>query len=198
LGAQLLNPLAVVLAVAALALLVVGWIRLVRFLRSVQPAAAGTAPLSASPAIHGRSEIGRVVLSLTLLAAAFFLIIQLVPVNRTNPPVQTTIQWDSQQTKDLASRACMDCHSNETTWPWYAQFAPGSWLTALHVQDGRERLNFSEMGTGSSSRSINDIGEQIQRGSMPPADYMILHPAARLTDAEKQLLIQGLETSLSR
>jgi hypothetical protein len=193
---QFLTPLAIVLTVVALVLLVIGLILALRANRSVQALSTGEAASAASPAPRASREIGRAILSLAILAVGFLIIIQLVPVNKTNPPVVTTIQWDSQQTKDLAYRACMDCHSNETQWPWYAQFAPGSWLTAAHVQEGRQRLNFSDMAN--TSRGLDDIGQQIQRGTMPPSDYLLMHPSARLTDAEKQQLIQGLQTSLSR
>jgi glutaredoxin len=72
------------------------------------------------------------------------ILIQFIPVAHTNPPVTREIQWDSLQTRALAQRACFDCHSNETVWPWYAYVAPVSWRIANHVYDGRRRLNFSE------------------------------------------------------
>ena len=72
--------------------------------------------------------------------------IQLVPYGRDhdNPPVLADAPWDSARTRELAVRACFDCHSNETHWPWYSNIAPISWLTQNNVKEGRDELNFSE------------------------------------------------------
>jgi mono/diheme cytochrome c family protein len=141
-------------------------------------------------------EVGR-----TLLAALGVIVVaggllQLVPVNRVNPPVQTTVTWDSPQTQQLWERACADCHSNQTQWPWYTTLAPGSWLTAVHVNAGRDRFNVSAMS--SFARGGGEAAQQVRSGAMPLADYMLIHPTARLTDAEKQALIQGLQKSLGQ
>ncbi len=149
----------------------------------------------ASGAGTGR-EVGRTLLAGVAVFVVIGGLLQLVPVNRTNPPVQTTVQWDSPQTQQLWERACADCHSNQTQWPWYATLAPGSWLTAAHVNAGRARFNVSEMS--SFARGAGELADQIRSGAMPLADYTLIHPAARLTDAEKQALIQGLEKSLGR
>ena len=114
---------------------------------------------------------------------------------QTNPPVQREPQWDSPQTRALAQRACFDCHSNETTWPTYARIAPISWLVTFDVLNGRRHLNFSEWGTR-RSEGANEVARQIQRGSMPPANYLAQHPEANLSADEKQQLIQGLQASL--
>ncbi|MBA3947650.1 MAG: heme-binding domain-containing protein [Herpetosiphonaceae bacterium] len=126
---------------------------------------------------------------------------QLVPISHTNPPVQTSIAWDSPQTASLAKRACMDCHSNTTTYPWYSYIAPSSWLLASHISSGRDKVNLSTLNTLQSSekqRLPNDMAREIRNGSMPPSDYLIMHPEARLSVAEKQQLIQGLQKSLSQ
>jgi hypothetical protein len=85
-----------------------------------------------------------IILGLLIIA---FIGIQLIPVNRTNPQVTSAIQWDSPQTEALARQACMDCHSNETTWPWYSHIAPISWLTYYDVMRGRSELNLSNLGS---------------------------------------------------
>ncbi len=135
---------------------------------------------------------------LAIIAAVLlvFGLIQLVPYgrNHTNPPVVAEPAWDSPLTRTLAQRACFDCHSNETKWPWYTNIAPVSWLTQSDVDRGRRRLNFSDW-TG-ISRGTGELAEAITRGSMPPFYYVWLHPAASLTAAEKQELISGLQASL--
>jgi hypothetical protein len=133
-----------------------------------------------------------------LLVVCLALAIQLIPVQETNPPVVAEPPWDSPETRALAQRACFDCHSNETVWPSYARIAPLSWVIANDTNEGRDRLNFSEWGVGraGSPRAAEEVGEVIQRGSMPPALYVMTHPSASLTQAEKDQLIQGLEASL--
>ncbi len=112
-----------------------------------------------------------------------FLGIQLVPVQRTNPPVVTQMNWDSPQTKSLAVRACMDCHSNETIWPWYSYVAPFSWLISQDVYRGRRELNFSDLQANRyrSNRTTQRLGNTILSGRMPPAQYLLTHLAAKLT-----------------
>jgi len=147
---------------------------------------------------------GRLWLVIIGLPVALFLALQLIPVwlLQTNPPVVAEPAWDSPQTRALAKRACFDCHSNETVWSWYTRIAPVSWLTTLDVLRGRRNFNFSEWGAarggegGEGGRGGGETGETILEGRMPPASYLLTHPAAKLTEAEKQLLIQGLEASL--
>ncbi|MAT45584.1 MAG: cytochrome C [Anaerolineaceae bacterium] len=133
------------------------------------------------------------------VAVALALLIQLVPYgrNHSNPPVMQEPNWDSQTTRDLAKRACFDCHSNETVWPWYSNIAPVSWLVQRDTMEGRSKLNFSEWVNGSEQlRETDEIYEVIQEGEMPPPFYLPLHPEANLTEAEKQTLIKGLQNTL--
>ncbi|MFQ5399993.1 MAG: heme-binding domain-containing protein [Anaerolineae bacterium] len=129
-----------------------------------------------------------------------FLLIQLVPYGRhhTNPPVIQEPNWDSPQTRELAQRACFDCHSNETTWPWYTNVAPFSWLAQRDVEVGRQKLNFSEwQGGRKEGERAGEIEETVLEGEMPPIFYLPANPEAILTRAEKQQLIQGLQATLA-
>jgi hypothetical protein len=117
-----------------------------------------------------------------------------LPGRGNNPPVTAEPKWDSPQTRGLAKRACFDCHSNESRWPLYAYVAPVSWLIYNDVMEGRSRLNFSEWDR--PQRAAGEIVSAIQEGEMPPAIYTPMHPEARLTAAEKQQLITGLQNSL--
>ena len=141
-----------------------------------------------------------VILFLAILAilAIGFILLQLIPYgkNHTNPPVIQEPPWDSAVTRELAQRACFDCHSNETVWPWYSKIAPVSWLVQRDVDEGREKLNFSEWNRKAEFEELNEVGEAIQEGKMPPLTYYPTHPKARLSDIEKQQLIQGLQNSL--
>jgi hypothetical protein len=164
-------------------------------------AQAGAASAPALGATADRGELGRAIASGLILAAGTLLVIQVVPVTRDNPPAETAITWDSQRTEELAERACMNCHSYETTWPWYAYVAPASWLTALHVHDGREGLNFSAINQYPTDRREDlpdGIKRRVENGRMPLPDYLIMHPEARLTEAEQAELIEGLKASLEQ
>jgi hypothetical protein len=155
--------------------------------------------LTSSAPIDYRREIERAVVSAIAISVIIFIAIQLVQVPRDNPPVLASVQWDSPHTKDLVTRACMNCHSNETDWPFYALFAPGSWITSVHVHSARDQFNLSELNklpTFRRSRLARDMADQIRNDTMPPVDFLLLHPEAHLTDAEKQQLIQGLQNSI--
>jgi Haem-binding domain len=124
------------------------------------------------------------------------ILIQLVPYGHThtNPPVSSEVLWNSPQTRDVFHRACFDCHSNETVWPWYANVAPVSWLLARDVNGGRTHLNFTEWDH--AQKHAKDVAEQVKEGEMPPWFYRPMHPASRLSDAEKRALEDGAEKSL--
>jgi hypothetical protein len=120
-----------------------------------------------------------------------FVVLQLVPKgrNHTNPPVTKEPAWSSPEVRALAARACFDCHSNETKWPWYASVAPASWLVEHHVEEGRGELNFSEFDK--PQRHAKDAAEELREGEMPMAGYVALHGEAKLTEAEKQQLVEA-------
>jgi hypothetical protein len=126
-----------------------------------------------------------------------FALIQFVPYGRdhANPPVLGEPNWDSTGTRDLAKRACFNCHSNETVWPWYSRFAPVSWLVQSDVDEGRHHLNFSDWGRGREGEEPEDISQVLKEGEMPPWFYLPLHPEARLSPTEKEDLRRGLVAS---
>jgi Haem-binding domain len=136
------------------------------------------------------------------------LLIQLIPYghDHSNPPVIQEPNWNSPQTRAITKRACFDCHSNETVWPWYSNIAPVSWFIYRDVFLGREHLNFSEWDVHPSLPQGEGEGEEHQHGpdvfqevleshEMPPRPYLLLHPEARLTNEEVLILIEGLKTS---
>lgn len=131
-----------------------------------------------------------------LIAAVLFGLAQLVPYghNHTNPPVLQEPNWDSPQTRALVKRACFDCHSNETVWPWYSNIAPMSWLVQRDVSEGRRTLNFSEWNRPQGKP--DEAVEAVREGKMPPIQYWIIQSKARLTPAEREALARGLEATL--
>jgi len=136
------------------------------------------------------------ILRLAILGVIGLLVlIQFVPYGRdhTNPPVTTEPAWDSPQTRELAARSCFDCHSNLTRWPWYTSVAPMSWLVQRDVDEGRNTLNFSEWDR--PQEAGDGVSEVISEGEMPPWDYTLIHPSAKLTAEERQHLIDGLRAT---
>jgi hypothetical protein len=134
-----------------------------------------------------------------ITGVVIFGLIQLVPYGRdlTNPPVVSEPAWDSPQTRELAKRACFDCHSNETIWPWYSHIAPASWITYRDAVEARKEFNFSDW----QNNPLNDpeeIAEVISEGEMPPWQYLLFHVPAKLSQVEKEQLINGLTNTLSR
>ena len=134
---------------------------------------------------------------IALLSVAGFvgllLLMQLVPYGRDhNNPSGRKIAWDSPRTEELMRGACMDCHSNETEWPWYSNVAPISWLVEHDVKDGRSALNLS---TGQAD--LEEMISSIEEGEMPPWQYKPAHPKSRLSDQEKQDLIRGLRATFA-
>ncbi len=129
-------------------------------------------------------------------------VIQLIPYgrNHTNPPVIREPLWDSADTRALAKRACFDCHSHETVWnAWYTKVAPSSWLVQYDVDKGRRELNFSDWGSGArEGERVDKISREIFDGGMPPLQYRLVHPEARLSTAEKSRLIEGLVATAGR
>jgi hypothetical protein len=123
------------------------------------------------------------------------LVIQCFGPRRTNPTVveSHTIQSQLQISPRIAgilNRACMDCHSDETHWPWYSRIAPVSWWLITNVNDGRGILNFSEWAQYKPSYAIATVGSMatvVRRNAMPLASYQKFHSEARLSDEERKL-----------
>jgi len=125
-------------------------------------------------------------------AIALLVLVQLLPYGRPSRAVGAPPQivWIDARTQDLATRACLDCHSAETRWPWYASVAPVSWVVAHHVDEGRGLFDFSATGP---QPEAHEAGETVREGEMPPNYYLWLHPEARLTAGEKVDLAAGLD-----
>jgi plastocyanin len=130
-----------------------------------------------------------------ILVGAAAAAIQLMPYGRehTNPPSIVEPRWDSGETRELARRACFDCHSNETTWPAYSRVAPVSWLVYHDVVNGRSELNFSEWQR--PQKEAHEAPDVV--GEMPPLAYRLMHGSARLSADERAQLARGLARTSS-
>jgi len=118
--------------------------------------------------------------------------LQFKTVDRSNPPIQSDI-GTSPEIKGLLRRACYDCHSNETKWPWYSYVAPASWFVAGHVDDARGHLNYSEwpaFDLEEQEHLFEEMWEMLSEGEMPLKSYTLIHRDARLTDEERAALLE--------
>lgn len=135
-------------------------------------------------------------------AIVIFAVMQIIPVNRTNPPVVEKVVFADPNAERIAQMACYDCHANDNTWPWYSYVAPVSWVVVHHVDEGRSKLNFSDVAATMASEEGGEIAEEavetIQEGEMPPAYYLLTHPHANLSAADKATLIAGLQQALAQ
>jgi len=125
-----------------------------------------------------------------IVLVILFVGIQFVPVNKTNPPVTGEINA-SENVMRILRTSCYDCHSNEVKWPWYSNIAPASWLVVHDVNEAREHMNFSEWQSYSAedkADDIEEIWEEVEDGEMPLWYYLILHSEAKLSENDKVIL----------
>ncbi len=131
--------------------------------------------------------------------AGFMLISQSAQVRHTNPPAKGDFAA-SPEINSLLRRACYDCHSNETRWPWYSYVAPVSWLIARDVESGRRGLNFSEWGSyypSTRRRKLQWIDRVLRERTMPPWSYVMLHRGAGLTEEDLVALEHWIKSEIS-
>ncbi|MBN2410814.1 heme-binding domain-containing protein [candidate division KSB1 bacterium] len=125
-----------------------------------------------------------------ILIVIILVLIQLIPVNKTNPPVTAEIITNL-EIKSILVKSCYDCHSNQTSWPWYSSIAPVSWFISHHVQEGREYVNFSEwenLSQNQKAHTKQEILKEINNNKMPLKSYLLIHKNSVLTNDEKQLI----------
>ena len=105
----------------------------------------------------------------------------------------------SQDVAILLKTSCYNCHSNETQYPWYSYVAPASWLIAHDVSAGREELNFSSWQDYDQRRMIrklDDMATEVGEGNMPKSIYTLMHPSAKISDTQRELIVAWTETAM--
>lgn len=103
--------------------------------------------------------------------------------------------------REIIARACQNCHSNNTVWPWYSHVAPVSWMVRSDVANARKFLNFSawtDYGKEGQTQLLLAASDQVQQRAMPPSRYIALHSEARLTDEERSKLADALRQEANR
>jgi len=125
-----------------------------------------------------------------------FIIIQFIHPEENNlavDPAGDLIEVASppDQIATLLKRACYDCHSNQTVYPWYGRISPVSWYLGRHIRKGKEKMNLSGYGISEKSEGIGllvKICDELEDGTMPLKSYQIIHKEARLTQEERSLI----------
>lgn len=126
-----------------------------------------------------------------------FVIIQFIPVDRTNPPIDPAKDFLAITTPNgaigaMIKASCYDCHSNETVYPWYTNVAPFNYWINGHIDNGRKKLNFSEWGDytrGKAQHKLEECYELTEGTEMPLLSYNIMHAEARMTTEERAQLV---------
>ena len=131
-----------------------------------------------------------IVLALVLVVIQFIRPAQNLSANTTND-ISTLYPMPS-DVKLIVDKACADCHSNKTAYPWYATLQPVAFWLADHVNEGKSEFNFNEFASyriAKQNHKLEEVIEQIKEGEMPLYSYTLIHRDAQLTDAEKTTLI---------
>lgn len=141
----------------------------------------------------------KILVAALLGIAGALLIAQSVRIQHANPPLKGDITAP-REIGAILRRACYDCHSNETRWPWYSYIAPLSWWIERHVELGRKELNFSEWESyypTTRKRKLQWIGRALHEEEMPPWSYVMLQPTAALTQADLDTLEQWARLAIA-
>jgi len=146
-----------------------------------------------------RRRVRSAAIALVLVLAAA----QLIQPETRNPPVDPArCLWNDHRVNprvaDITRRACGNCHSYETKWPWYAKFSPVSWWLAHHVDKGRAKLNFDDWSSAAATDQLEEIYDSIAKQKMPLWSYLLMHPEARLSQAERDVLLAWADGKLEQ
>ena len=136
-----------------------------------------------------------------LLVAVVFM--QFFPIDKNNPAPTPgmdflTIKNTPESTAKLIRTGCYDCHSNEFKYPWYSNVQPIAWFLKDHIDEGRKKLNFSTFATYEPKRQAHKLFEAVEmidKGEMPLDSYILAHPEARFTEAQKQEITQYFKST---
>src|SRR4030095_7156763 len=146
-------------------------------------------------------------LKIAVIAIAVILLgIQLVRIDRSNPPVVPAQAIESHMgvpgdVSEILGRSCNDCHTHKTAYPWYSQVAPVSWWLRNHISDARRHLNMSEWGTyepKKQAHKLEEICDEVRSGNMPLPSYLWVHHDAMLSEPDKDALCSWTQSERNR
>lgn len=135
-------------------------------------------------------------LKILLYIVAALVLIQFIPVDRSNVPVDPNLDFvrvmdTPSEVKAILKSSCYDCHSNETRYPKYSYIAPFSWSVKHHVNKARKHLNFSEWGGYNPEQKQGILDKTLQvleDRKMPLPVYVSYHEEAALTPEDRKML----------
>ena len=135
---------------------------------------------------------------IALIAVILLVLIQFFqPEKNISESAQTAsigLHYDvPEEVGGILKKACLDCHSNNTRYPWYSRVQPVAWYLSYHVNDGKEELNFDEFSLyqlKKQDHKLKEVVETVQQGEMPLESYTLIHREAALSPEERQLLIR--------
>lgn len=142
--------------------------------------------------------IKKIIIGIVLL----LVVIQLIRIDKTNPSTDKskdfiTLTHPSEEIRAILVTSCYDCHSHETTYPWYSNVAPSSWFMKDHVNDGRKHLNFSTWADYARKKQLHKLEEcidEVKEGEMPLTSYTWTHEHAALNPEQTEKLTSWLAT----
>jgi Haem-binding domain len=143
-------------------------------------------------------RIVRIVRWLLIVFLVVFISAQFIRPVRDNPPTPagSLLGKATPPVASILDRACRDCHTNETRWPWYTSVTPTNWFIADHVHHGREHLNLSLWASydeDEQDKFLGNMCDLAQRRRMPLPSYLIIHREAKLSDADVETLCNWTE-----
>lgn len=103
------------------------------------------------------------------------------------------------EVQSILKIACYDCHSNTTNYPWYNKIQPIAWWLDRHIINGKRKLNFSEYGNYTAQKKtykLKEIKEVVEENEMPLKSYSLIHQNAKLSVAQKEILIEWVNNSI--
>ncbi len=133
-----------------------------------------------------------------IIVLLFIIIVfQFIRIDKTTKPVDPTLDIIALTKPDaeitsILKVSCYDCHSNQPTYPWYTNIAPFSWWIKHHINEGTHHLNFSDWGNYTQKRKdhkLDECIEMVEEDEMPMSSYTLMHKDAKLSPAQKALLI---------
>jgi hypothetical protein len=142
---------------------------------------------------------------LLIIIGSLFLIIQLFPISKNLSKEYSqdisTIEKITPDVANILKSSCYDCHSNNSIYPMYAFIQPIAWWLQHHIDEGKDELNFSEFASYSPRRrfhKLEEIKEQILENEMPLYSYTIVHTLAKLSEQQKSILINWVNSTMAK
>jgi hypothetical protein len=142
---------------------------------------------------------------LIIIIGSLFLILQLFPISKNQSKEYSkdisTIEKITPDVKNILQSSCYDCHSNNSNYPIYASIQPIAWWLQHHIDEGKEELNFSEFAGYSPRRrfhKLEEIKEQLVENEMPLNSYTIVHTQAKLSEQQKSILINWVNSTMAK